>query len=96
MGDDSRGWERYGGYISLVLLLLIVVGGVLFYLRWPRPTPIEIVEPTPSSSTPGEIGVYVVGAVLNPGVYFLPPGSRVADACGRRSSRALFCMEEDC
>jgi len=81
MGNESHGWERYGGYISLALLLLILLGGALFYLRWPRPSPIEIIEPTPTlASTPAEIGVYVVGAVLNPGVYFLPQGSRVADA----------------
>ncbi len=81
MGNESHGWERYGGYISLLLLLLIVLGGVLFYLRFPRPSPIEISEPTPSpASTPGEIGIYVVGAVMNPGVYFLPQGSRVEDA----------------
>jgi hypothetical protein len=81
MGNESHGWERYGGYTSLILLLLILVGGALFYLRLPRPTPIEIIEPTPTpASTPAEIGVYVVGAVMNPGVYFLPQGSRVADA----------------
>lgn len=81
MENESHGWERYGGYVSLILLLLILLGGALFYLRWPRPTPIEIIEPTPAAvSTPGEIGVYVVGAVLNPRVYFLPYGSRVEDA----------------
>jgi len=81
MENESHGWERYGGYVSLILLLLILLGGALFYLRWPRPTPIEIIEPTPApASTSAEIGVYVVGAVMNPGVYFLPHGSRVADA----------------
>jgi len=80
--SEASNWlERYGGYISLLLLSSIIVGGALFYLRLPRPTPIEIIEPTPAPFTaPGEIGVYVVGAVLDPGVYFLPQGSRVADA----------------
>ncbi len=81
MENEPHGWERYGGYISLILLLVILVGGALFYLRWPRPSPIEIIEPTPAlASTPAETGVYVVGAVMTPGVYFLPQGSRVADA----------------
>lgn len=80
--SEASNWlERYGSHISLLLLSSIIVGGVIFYLRWPRPTPIEIIEPTPApDSTPGEIGVYVVGAVLNPGIYFLPQGSRVEDA----------------
>jgi len=80
-GEASNWLERYGSYISLLLLASIIIGGAFFYLRWPRPTPIEIVEPTPTpASTPGEIGVYIVGAVLSPGVYFLPQGSRVAEA----------------
>jgi len=80
-GEASNWLERYGTYISLLLLSSIILGGALFYLRWPRPTPIEIIEPTPVlASTPAEVGVYVVGAVLNPGVYFLPQGSRVEDA----------------
>jgi len=79
---EAPNWlERYGTHISLLLLSFIILGGAILYLRFPRPTPIEIIEPTPAlSSTPGKIGVYVVGAVLNPGVYFLPQGSRVADA----------------
>ncbi|HAL61825.1 MAG TPA: hypothetical protein DCP08_05390, partial [Chloroflexi bacterium] len=69
-GEASNWLERYGTYISLLLLSSIILGGALFYLRWPRPTPIEIIEPTPAlASTPAEVGVYVVGAVLNPGVY---------------------------
>lgn len=79
---EASNWlERYGIYISLLLLSFIILGGALFYLRWPRPSPIEIIEPNLApASTPEEIGVYVVGAVVNPGVYFLPGGSRVADA----------------
>ena len=81
MENESHGWERYGGYIFLILLLLIMVGGAFLFLRRPQPVPIEIIEPTLApASTPGETGVYVVGAVMNPGVYFLPQGSRVADA----------------
>ena len=76
---ESNWLERYGTYISLLLLSSILVGGVILYLRLPRPSPIEIIETTPAP-TPAEIGVYVVGAVLNPGVYFLPQGSRVEDA----------------
>jgi competence protein ComEA len=41
---------------------------------------IETVEPTASADTGGEIVVNVVGAVLRPGVYRLPAGSRVGDA----------------
>ena len=32
MGNESHGWERYGDYISLILLLVIVVGGALHHL----------------------------------------------------------------
>jgi competence protein ComEA len=71
--------ERYGQPLLLLLGLAVLLGGTVFYLRLPRPTPIEILEPSPIP-TPGQLGVYVTGAVLKPGVYFLPPGSRVRDA----------------
>lgn len=66
--------ERYGQPLLLLLGLAVLLGGTVFYLRLPRPTPIEILEPSPIP-TPGQLGVYVTGAVLNPGVYFLPPGA---------------------
>ena len=37
----------------------------------------------PASATPGEIAVYICGAVKNPGVYTFSPGERVVDALKR-------------
>lgn len=64
--------------------------GVLWLLARPGAAVVEapaitaVVSPdvTPGPSGPSELLVHVAGQVVTPGVYRLPPGSRVADAVG--------------
>lgn len=80
------GWlERYRGYILIVLLNLVAVGGMFFYLRRPTPEPPIILSPEPTAiplptPTPRFLRVYVSGAVMRPDVYELPNDSIVKDA----------------
>lgn len=80
------GWlERYRGYILIVLLNLVVLGGMLFFLRRPEPEPISILPPEPTATplpapTPWPLCVYVSGAVVHPDVYELAHDSIVKDA----------------
>lgn len=65
-----------------VLLLSVSINGVLVWwtLRVPG-EPLVLVEPTVApTATPAPLVVYVSGAVVHPGVYELPPGSRVVHA----------------
>lgn len=73
--------ERYRlPIVGTLSLLLLAATGVIF-LRRPTPQPIEIVEPSPTlEPTPDQVAVYVTGAVVKPGVYYLPEGSRIEDA----------------
>jgi len=73
--------ERYRVHIIGALFLLLILAGAVIYLRRPTPQPIEIIEPSPSPiPTPAQLAVHVTGAVLNPGVYYLPEGSRIEEA----------------
>jgi competence protein ComEA len=80
------GWlERYRRYILMVLLILVVVLGGIFFLRRPEPEPITILPPEPTATpvptpTPRPLCVYVSGAVARPDVYELPHDSIVKDA----------------
>jgi competence protein ComEA len=82
------GWqERYRWYAAFVLIALAVVGGLVVWIRRPRPGPIIISTPVPTATpppvptlTPAPLRVYVTGAVLEPDVYLLPPASIVKDA----------------
>ena len=73
--------------IVIALALVIVI-----YFVWNPPTPAPLstgssvtqqnfgnssTSTTKSSTTSGDIQVYVVGAVKHPGVYTLPPGARI-------------------
>jgi competence protein ComEA len=77
--------ERYRGYILMVLLNLVILGGMFFLLRRPEPEPIFILTPEPTATplptpTPGPLCVYVSGAVAHPDVYELASDSIVKDA----------------
>ncbi|MDX9992033.1 MAG: ComEA family DNA-binding protein [Anaerolineales bacterium] len=68
----KRVLDIFGG----ILLGLLAAGAVFLSARAPSGKPVELL-PTVS---PQPIIVYVVGAVQQPGVYALPPESRVLDA----------------
>jgi len=73
--------SRYRGYVILTLIYAIMFAGYVLYDRWPQPEPIEIIDPTPTPTcTPLPIHVHVIGAVQRPGVYLLPPASRLFQA----------------
>lgn len=82
------------GYVGLSFVWLVVLAVVVFLDRRPATKPIEILPPpalaaplAPSptaavlpTATPGPLRIDVAGAVREPAVYRLPPGSLVADA----------------
>lgn len=76
------------GHIILgALVIVAIAGGILLALRQPPSTNIEVVSLTPTLApaaaavpTPQpHVGVYISGAVVNPGVYIVNEGSRLAD-----------------
>lgn len=74
-------FQRYRGHVILSLVFAILFGGYILYDRRPQPEPIEILEPTVAPTpTLAPIRVHVAGGVRHPGVYSLPPQSRVIDA----------------
>ena len=77
--------DRYRGYILIVLLNLVFLGGIFFFWRRPEPEPISILPPEPTATplptpTHRPLRVYVSGAVAHPDVYELPSDSIVKDA----------------
>jgi len=58
---------------------VLLAGIALWVASAPRGHSI-ILEPPPPTPTPAPIAVHVAGAVEKPGLYFLPPKSRVQDA----------------
>ena len=85
---SSPGRASWRGYVGISLVWLAVLAGVLLFTRRPADQPIEILPPPTSAptatplptSTPQPLRVDVAGAVRDPRVYTLPPGSIVADA----------------
>jgi len=70
--------ERYRWIVIALLAVPLAVGiGVLIAERTDDPDPLVI---EPGKAAPGELQVYVTGAVNRPGVYPLEPGSRWIDA----------------
>jgi len=64
-------------HITLGMLLgLVITAVILLVAAPPGGQPIELL-PTP---TPAPLTVYITGAVSQPGLHRLPPGSRIVDA----------------
>lgn len=68
------------------LVIIAIAGGIFLALRQPPSANIEVVSLTPTLApaaavpTPQpRVGVYISGAVVNPGVYIVNDGSRLAD-----------------
>ncbi len=85
MGQEAARYRR--GHIILCSVLSLIVGGVIGYFApHPQPSmPIVVSTPIPTptpfpTTTPAPIRVHVSGAVRQPAVYELPPGSIVQDA----------------
>ncbi len=77
--DDASG--RYRPYLVMGLFFLVILLGTVYLLRRPEPAALTIVTPMPRATpTVAMILVDVRGAVVRPGVYSLPAGSRVQDA----------------
>ena len=78
--DLSRGQKLLiiGGLLALLAGIVILSLGRL------AARPAAVVYEAPPKVAPQSrlIAVHVVGAVANPGLYWLPPGSRVAEAIG--------------
>lgn len=82
--------EQLGGGRRESLTIAVIVGILVFggLGVWARGAPASIapparatVSPAPSVATPGMLViVHVAGAVVEPGVYELPTGARIADA----------------
>lgn len=83
----DQGTARYRGYVIIFSVLSLIVGGVVGYFI-PHPqssAPIIVSTPSPTLTPPpsptlAPIRIHVSGAVRQPAVYELPPGSIVQDA----------------
>lgn len=72
--------ERHRRLLFVVLALPLAAGALIFVWRQPTSEPIQIILVAPTAvPTPGPIRVYISGAVRQPDVYTLPPGSIVKD-----------------
>lgn len=79
--------QRYRGWLLFVTVIVALAGVILFQALRPQPEPIRLATLEPPlaaspepSATASPLRVYVSGAVRQPDVYALPPGSIVKDA----------------
>jgi len=83
--DHERPHLRQVLFAIALLLLIVASAASLWQQTRPEPLEILVIPPPPTwtpppSPTPGPLTVYVSGAVHQPRVLNLPPGSRVQDA----------------
>ena len=64
------------GVLVGIMLGLLAAAGLYVSTRAPEGQPVALLP----TSSPQPIVVYVLGAVNRPGVYYLPPDSRILDA----------------
>ena len=78
----SRGWpDRYKVLILIFLILVIVAGVVVLLSKHPwRSQPVEIVLTTPTPILSPEVNIYVDGAVMSPGWYYLGENHSLGEA----------------
>jgi competence protein ComEA len=81
----GKWFEEYRGVLFFALIVVAIAGVVVVQVLRPQPEPIRLstTVPLPSpeaTATPCPLRVYVSGAVQQPDVYTLPPGSIVKDA----------------
>ena len=77
--DSTRGmWcmKTWQTILFSVLCTLLVIGGIYLVSQPDRGAPIRLLPPP----TPSPLVIQISGAVQHPGLYSLPPGSRVNDA----------------
>ena len=92
----DQGTAQCRGYVVIFSVLSLIVGGVIGYFI-PRPqsnAPIIVSTPSPTLTPPpsptlAPIRIHVSGAVRQPAVYELPPGSIVQDAVDAAGGPAL-------
>ena len=78
-------------YITYGVLIGLLAAGVI-WLAASRPRGEAVV--LLSSPTPSLLGVDISGAVVSPGLYYLPEGSRVGDAINAAGGFAVTAQQE--
>ena len=82
--DGGAGFSRRTLVIILgTLLVLAGVGGfryASFLLQGTAQDGVGLIDRAYTEEADAELAVHVKGAVAEPGLYYLPPGSRVSDA----------------
>ncbi|MDD5447551.1 MAG: helix-hairpin-helix domain-containing protein [Actinomycetota bacterium] len=79
IAENAKSLSRFQLAIIVLICVLLVAGSAFGYLR-SKPKAITVAEkPTGKKESVRMLAVHVAGAVLNPGLYRVPSGSRVAD-----------------